>query len=164
MDDNVYAPPEAELREVTRRTPRPKTAIAVAMAFDLVLSILLTLLIGIGYGVYLALQGASPPEIQAAAQALQTNTAFHAFNIALGGLVSVGAGYLCARLAVRRVYRTVLLAALLLMVVVRLIKWDPSLTPQDLGLSAATLAAYLLGAWLYRRRMPGSGEGGDDAT
>ncbi len=163
MDDNVYAPPEAELNEVIRRTPRPKTAILVAILFDLVLSIVLPLLVGIGYGLYLAIQGASPQEIQATALALQNDTAFKAFSVVLGALISVGAGYLCARLAVRHVYRTALLAVLLLTLLVRLLKFDPGLTPQELGLTAATFAAYLLGVWIHQRRLPGGGAGGDDA-
>ncbi len=163
MDDNVYTPPTAELREIIHRKPRPKTAIAAAITFDLLLSILIPLLIGAGYGAYLGIRGYALEEIQVAAMALQANTAFRNTIVLFGGLVSVGAGYLCARLAVRHVYRTTLLAVLLLMLIVRLLKFNQDFTLRELGLTAVSFAAYLLGAWLYQRKTAGSGAGENDA-
>ncbi len=152
MEKNVYAPPGADLKEVIERTPRPKTAIVVAALFDITLTIVMTAVVGIGYGIYLASTGSSPEEIQTAAQAMTENTGFRAITSFFGLLVSILAGYLCAHIAVRNVYRNTALCGVLLTLFVRLINLDPKLTLTDLALVAVSFMALLFGAWLYVRR------------
>jgi hypothetical protein len=152
MEKNVYAPPGAELKEVIERTPRPKTAIVVAALFDITLTIVMTAVVGIGYGIYLVSTGSSPEEIQSAAQTMTENTGFRAITSFLGLLVSIMAGYLCAHLAVRNVYRNAALCGVLLTLFVRLVNLEPKLTLTDLALVAVSFMALLFGAWLYVRR------------
>lgn len=152
MEENVYAPPSAELKEIIQRPPRPKTAIVVAALFDLTLTIVVTTVAGIGYGIYMASGGVSPEEIQAAVQMMANNTDFQALISFLGLLVSILAGYLCAHIAIRNVYRNTALCGVVQTLIVRLLNLDPKLTLTDLALTAVSFAALLFGAWLYLRR------------
>jgi len=158
MEKNIYAPPKAELREVSKRAPRPKTAILGATLFDLLLTTIVTLLIGIVYGASMAMAGATPAEIQSAAQDLRSLNGFTFISAFFGLLVSVGSGYLCAWLSIRHVYRNTAIVGGLLLVIVTALDYAEAFTSLNLLLNLLNFPVLFFGAWLYARKQAGGEE------
>jgi hypothetical protein len=152
MERNIYAPPKAQLKEAIKPVPRPKTAILVATLFDLLVSFAISIILGLAYGIYLAAQGRSPEEIQAIASSLDSTNPFFLLASFLGLLVSIVAGYLCARLSVRNIYRNATLVGALTITIAFALNFDESLTPFRLLLGLLEFPALFLGAWWYLRK------------
>lgn len=159
MEKNLYAPPKAELREIVNRVPRPKTAILAATLFDLVMTTAVMLLVGVVYGASMALAGATPEEIQSAAQNLHSVSGFTFIASFFGLLVSVASGYLCAWLSIRNLYRNTAIVGVLLLAIVTTLDYAEAFTPLNLLLNLLNFPALFFGTWLYTRKQAGGEKG-----
>lgn len=152
MEEDIYTPPKTELTEIVERVPRPKMAILAATTFNLLVSIALSITLGIAYGIYLAMQGATPEEIQVAALKLDSMNPFFLFSSFSGLLVSIISGYICAWLSIRNIYRNTAIVGILSIAIAFAINFAKSLAPVDLLISLLEFPALFLGAWLYARK------------
>lgn len=105
MNTNVYEPPKADLG-VERNPGSVVKAVAVGSLIEIVGTFVAGLIVVIVYGIHLASQGMSPQEMQSRLVEFDPWSGYVLASVLLGMLVSVLAGYVCARIANTTSYRS----------------------------------------------------------
>ena len=148
MEPNVYQTPGSDLNIEEERKGSPVKAILVALVVDIVVTTLLGAVTGFVYGYMLAAEGMTADQVQ---DALVNGTTFYILSIVTGSVVSIYAGYLCAKIANYREYTWALILGVILIVFSLLISGGMYRTVESVALSLATIACVLTGAWLHVR-------------
>ena len=156
MNGNLYAPPQSDVSVVDRRPGSIVRAVVVGTLIEIVGTFVAGLLIGLVYGVVMATRGVSPDAMQAMLEHLDPRSGFVWISSFVGALVSVLAGYVCARIANTLSYKPAFILAGVSCVLGTLTGigsyawWFLAL------LAALTAGAVLLGAWLRIKRLKAS--------
>ena len=158
MDENIYKPPESDLgsdrKKKTTATWSPLKAIIIALVVDYVGTMIFAIVITFIYSAVLAASSVPPEEITRIIQGGDLYSTYSLLTIGAGCLVSVYAGYLCAKKVKHSQYRVVAVYCAVLTLLGVIISGS-SLQPGDLFiLSLITVACVFLGAWLYMRKLP----------
>ena len=143
-NQNPYTPPEAKLED-ERRPGSPMKAILVGLAADIGGSLAAGILLTVVYGIVLGASGASPDEIAAAAAAVSPGSWVFVAGVVMGCGFSVWGGYLCARIAGQREYRTGVVVAVISTAVAAVFGQDAYPAGINLALSIATFGAVMFG-------------------
>lgn len=156
--DSPYQPPTADVRDQTVfKRPAPIKAVIVGLLVDQVGTAIFQLGLFVVYGFMLGAEGLQPKEIVQAINSLVWYSGPHIIEFVGGLLISVLAGYLCARLARQRIFRTTLIMAAL--DVGLPLPFIHDLTVLKLVLLVApTAICVLLGAWLWALQDRRNGE------
>ena len=152
MTENVYKTPESNVNVKAKKEPRPVKAIIITVLIDIVGTIIVTLIAGIAYGVILAMQGTPPEEIKQLSENMDSLGIFSITASTLGLIVSVIAGYACARISVQNVYRNALIAGIIISVISLLLSPDIDNILLTVLLYMLSFGALFFGAWLHQRR------------
>ncbi|GLS06308.1 hypothetical protein GCM10007860_34860 [Chitiniphilus shinanonensis] len=148
--DNPYAAPGVDLTQADTSPGSPVKAVLYAFLLDFVGSNLLALILGIAYGALLTLGGMPPDQLEAHMGSLAWYSPYMLIVTILGTMISVLAGFVCARIAKRHEYRCALIAATLTCGLMVWMSW-PRFTTTTLCLTLLGYAASLLGAHWGRR-------------
>ncbi|MEJ2591080.1 MAG: hypothetical protein P8178_06735 [Candidatus Thiodiazotropha sp.] len=111
MNGNLYAPPKSDVSVVDGKPGSLLRAVAVGTLIEIVGTFIAGLLIGLVYGVVMASRGVSPEAMQAMLEHLDPGSGFVWISSLAGALVSLLAGYVCARIANTLSYRPALILA-----------------------------------------------------
>lgn len=145
--DSPFAPPSAHLADapdVSRGSPIK--AVLLGLAVDIGGTIVMSLVLGIGYGVFLSVSGASPAEIAAAARMDDPASAVTLVGYLLGLMFSTLGGYVCARVARHAEYRLAAIMAVLSALLGLLLGGSRHSALLTAILVLATTAAIMVGA------------------
>lgn len=146
-----YAAPVSPVADQVEQPGRPVLAVIAGFSIDIVASSILGFLIGIGYGIALAMGGADESTIQETLTS-PTNPVIMTLGTVLGCAISVFAGYCCARIGKRRVYLLGTIQAVLTSAFAVLMM--PPESWLTVALMLASIASILLGCHLWQRNNP----------
>jgi hypothetical protein len=153
MDTNLYEPPKSDV-SVTDDTPGSTIkAVALGALVEIVGSLLVGMAIGILYMFLLSQQGVPPQEMQSALEQMGPWSGFSLLGMALGTVVSVLAGYVCARIANRVSYIPASLVAGISFALTLLFGYSSHPLFELIGLGLISACAVLAGAWFYIRKL-----------
>ncbi|MCU7795992.1 MAG: hypothetical protein KZQ75_02545 [Candidatus Thiodiazotropha sp. (ex Myrtea spinifera)] len=99
MDTNAYAPPKSEITTENNKPGSIVKAVVVGSAIEIVGTILVGLFIGLIYGLSIATQGGTADDIQKAMEIIDPWSSYGIAASFLGLIISLIAGYTCARIA-----------------------------------------------------------------
>ncbi len=147
-----YAAPTSAVADRTERPGRPVLAVLAGVAIDIIGTIIVSMLLGFGYGIFLAINGANTSDMEALLTATDSSL-YMTLGMIFGFAVSVLAGYWCARIGKRQIYllgsiQFVLTSAFFMLI-----------TPTEasllhLLLAFINLASVFLGCYLWQRNNP----------
>jgi hypothetical protein len=151
MTDNLYQTPVADVDTNVAVLPKPKTGIFIAVIVDMVSTFIITIIAGVLYAYISYKNGMAPEEIMKLGENID---AFGAFSLGvsfLGLLVSVIAGYVCARIAKIQIYKNAVIAAAIVYALSELITIGSKHYIYTSLLGLTTFVAMLFGAWLFAK-------------
>lgn len=153
-DHNPYATPVAAAGGPAEpvRPGSPLRAVLLGLLVDLGGTTLVGILFVLGYAVWLGASGLPAEEVAARMGAIGPTTSVGLVLTALGGLLSLLGGYVCARVARANELRVALVMAAVSCSVGVLVSVGSTALPVTLALAVLSLAAILGGAALGRRR------------
>jgi uncharacterized membrane protein YoaK (UPF0700 family) len=149
MDEDVYRTPQSDLINQNDAKGLAVKAIIVATVVDIAATIFIGIAISIVYGVILASNGDSIEVITLKLSNMELTSKVSLLALISGFLVTVFAGYLCAKLVNHSEYKTVAIFA----IIVIIFSWVMGLSyysvNENIVLSLLNLCSVYLGAWLY---------------
>lgn len=152
-DHNPYAAPAATGQPASLSGPgSPVRAVLLGLLVDLGGTMLVGILFVIGYAMLLGASGLPAGEIEARMGAIGHDTPVGLALTAVGALLSLLGGYVCARVARASELRVALVMAAVSCGVGVLASVGSSSLPVTLALAVLSLGAILGGATLGRRR------------
>jgi hypothetical protein len=152
MQSNPYTPPKAELRELARRPGSPLKAVLLGLTIDVGGSMILGVVLGIAYAASLASSGVGAPQINEALGDISPTSWVSIVGTALGGVLSVLAGFTCARVARREDYKLGFILGAISALSGLLLSGSTYSVPMNVLLCALTFGAVLLGTRLGIRK------------
>lgn len=154
-DDDPYQPPASDLSTAGQRKGALWKAVGIAAAVDILGTNLLSIIIVAIYTVVLLYGGMDQLELERHFATLEFWSPLAVTASLLGLLISVIAGYLCARIANHAEYRATAFLALLSGAYAVFSAWDHGEMLYVAKAALATIGALYIGAWLYVRKKPG---------
>ena len=152
MNDERYRPPQADLTVPDSDAGSGVKAVMVGVLADIGGTLLVGLLFGISYGFYLARQGLVAEQILQAIEHIEPFSVLGMLSSLLGLLVSMLAGYLCARIANHSEYKYAAILGVVSCLFGVLIGADFYSLIEVVAVMLVTFAAVLFGTWLHVRR------------
>jgi len=149
MEENIYQPPSAELATRDTHKGSPIKAVAISAVVDIGGTTLLGIVMGIVYSAVMAANGMSTEEIVKEISAQDKFSNFSIFGMVLGSVISIYAGYLCAKIVNYNEYRFVAILGVVLIIFSLLISGSYYSTIENLFFSVLSIGCVYLGAWLY---------------
>ena len=125
----------------------PIKAISIGLVIDIGGSFLSATVLAIAYGVLLTSRGLSPEEIEHHLINLDPNSTFYIITMAVGGLMTVLGGYVCARIVNHSEYKFTFIFGFISAAIGNLLGGHHS-TLETIALGILTLGCALFGAWL----------------
>ena len=104
MDDNLYSPPQSEVRDLEAPPGSAVKAVLVAAALYLGSAMVVGIVISIVYGTMLASSGMNAEQIAEALKNIDPHSTVSMVGIGIGGFITLLCGYVCARISRRRDY------------------------------------------------------------
>ena len=139
--------PEAATKNLKKGSP--VKAILIGLLVDIVGSFVLVFILGIIYSVMLASQGLTPEEIEYRLTNLDPYSLFSLVCMFFGGLMTVIAGYICAKIVNYSEYKFALILGFISAMVGYMAGESYYSTLDNIFLVLLTLGCALFGAWLY---------------
>jgi hypothetical protein len=127
----------------------PVKAIIIGLLVDIVGSFVLVFILGIVYSVMLASQGLTPEEIEYRLTNLDPYSTFSLICMFFGGLMTVIAGYICAKVVNYSEYKFALILGFISAMVGYMAGESYYSTLDNIFLVLLALGCALFGAWLY---------------
>lgn len=152
MNENLYQPPESRLKPKEPEPGSPLKAILVSVAIDIFGTVAMSLILGFAVAIYWKVTGASWDGVMERGEEWSLTTPMQLIAIVLGSLVSLFAGYTCARIAKRNVYYYATIAGLLVTFIAYLLGMQAVSQAENIFLSVLSLAVFVYGAHLYKKR------------
>lgn len=153
MEQDIYQPPGSNVDIPAIRKGSPIKAILIAVVVDVVGTIVLGIIMGVSYAVILGANGVKPEVINERLRHMETFSAFSLTGIVLGGLVTILAGYLCAKIANYSEYKFAAIYGVLMTVLgLATGGFKRHSIMVMLLLAAITMLCALTGAWLHVRK------------
>ncbi len=153
MNNNLYHPPESRLSNGDLEPGSPIKAIIVGVAIDIFGTLLLSVILGIVFGLYWHYSGENIDALADHASQLDLTSPFQMVSMILGSLISLYAGYTCARIARQNIYFYAAVAGLIVSILSYLLGMQSFSQAESLFLSILSLAIYIYGAHLYKKRV-----------
>ena len=125
----------------------PIKAIAIGLVIDIGGSFLSAFVLAIAYSVLLTSRGWSPEEIEHHLINLDPYSTFYIITMAVGGLMTVIGGYVCARIVNHSEYKFTFIFGFISAAIGNLFGGHYS-TLETIALGILTLGCALFGAWL----------------
>lgn len=155
MDDNTYQPPKANLYMPDTKRGSPLKAVLLGALVDIVGSAVAGILMGIIYGLILASSGMPPDAAMEKLSHISSGSPLSVIGIVVGSLVTLYAGYLCAKIANHREYVIVSVLGVISVsfgFLTALLHDTPTYDLlEKILLSLLTFFCVYLGAWLHVR-------------
>ena len=157
MNTNPYETPHSDVEAPVMKKGSTVKAVIIATVVDLGGTFVLSMILGVIYAIYSISQGIPPEELAASMEDIENIPVLYNSNMVIGLLVTVFAGYLCARIAKKANYRAVNIYLIVLILLINLLMLstgeDIASTKHISQIIISILAGYL-GAWLYIRNIP----------
>jgi hypothetical protein len=128
--------------------------VTIGVLIDVVGTMALGFIGSLAFGIYLVTQGLRPDQLEHYLAGISSTSAFSIVFTVLGLLMSVLAGYVCARIVRHHEYKTALLAGILSSLIGLVLSFGYHSFWFGLLSVFSTLAAVLAGAWMYVRAKP----------
>lgn len=152
MDDNLYKAPQSDLA-----TPQLPGSATKAVIMGLAIEIVGTTLVGIAgvfvYTLILSAQGYAEDQVESALYSADPFSTWGAIMTFLGSIVSVIAGYVCARIARRSSYAPAVILATIMATLGAVVSLGTYSTMVMAFFVVITYVATLFGAWLFNRNL-----------
>ncbi len=152
MDTNVYSPPKSDITVSNSEPGSIAKAVIISSLIDIVGSVTSGLILVTLYGVYLASHGASQKDIENAFANLNPYSALGIIGSTLGALISVYAGYKCAKICNNKSYKATSITAATGVAFGLLVGSSAYSISENIVLSALTIVSIFLGSWLFQRK------------
>ena len=136
-----------EIKKIKKGSPAK--AIIIGFLVDIVGSSVLVIIFGMVYSVLLASQGLSPEEIEYRLTNLDPYSTFSLISMFFGGLMTVFAGYLCARIVNYSEYKFTFILGFITAMVGFMAGESYYSTLDNIFLGILTIGCAFLGAWLH---------------
>jgi len=127
----------------------PAKAIIIGFLVDIIGSSVLAIIFGIVYSVLLASRGLTPEEIEYQLTNLDPYSTFSLISMFFGGLMTVFAGYLCARIVNYSEYKFTFILGFITAMVGFMAGESYYSTLDNIFLGILTMGCTFLGAWLH---------------
>ena len=127
----------------------PVKAITIGVVVDIGGTIVLGIILVMIYSVLLASEGLSPEEIEDQLMNLDPHSTFSIISMILGGLVTVLAGFLCARIVNYSEYKFTFILGAISAAFGLVVGESQYSSVDNLFLSILTVMCALFGAWLH---------------
>lgn len=134
----------------TLKQGAPIKAIAIGLAVDIGGSFISATILMIAYGIVLASRGLSPEEIEHHLIHLNPYSSFYIITMAVGGLMTVLGGYVCARIVNYSEYKFAFIFGFISAAFGHIISESYHSTLDSIALGILTLGCALFGAWLRK--------------
>ena len=108
---NIYETPKSDLTVEDNKPGSIVKAVVIGSVIEIAGTLITGLLIGFAYGFVLVSQNSSMEEIEAAMENLSPWSGYGLASLAAGLLVSVAAGYVCAKIANQASYKPAFILA-----------------------------------------------------
>jgi hypothetical protein len=155
MEANIYQTPKASLSMNKTKKGSPVKAVLIAAAVDIAGTTIAGIVLGVVYAAMLAANGVAPEEIAATLSNVSADSTLSLVGIALGLVVSLYAGYLCAKIVNHREYGIVTILGIISVSfgnLTGLLEDTPTYSMlQNILMSTLTFMCVYLGAWLHVR-------------
>ena len=149
MNEFTDSPSKSNAEKKKLKKGSPVKAIVIGVVVDIGGSIVLGIILVMIYSVLLASEGLSPKEIEYQLTNLDPHSTFSIISMIVGGLVTVFAGYLCARIANYSEYKFTFILGCISAAFGLMVGESHFSTLDNIFLSILTLLCALLGAWLH---------------
>ncbi len=159
MSENIYQAPQADLTVTLQQKGSLIKAIVIATIIDIVGTFLLGMAIGVVYMAILTSSG-MPIEEVATTVEKETRDVFSTLTIigvVLGGMVTLFAGYTCAKIANYSEYKVVSYFGVITVSFSAFMGMGYYSLSENIVLGAVTLGCAYCGAWLYVRKKNANG-------
>ncbi len=170
MPPNPFKPPETDSTKGPRPPATPGSllkAVLTGLAVDIGGSAVLGVVISLIYAIELRGQGVAEGEMREAMENMPHDSALFIGGTLLGALMSVVAGYVCARIARRDEYRAGLVMAAVSAVLALMLTTHASFDEMTVLLTATGIACNLLGVKYgaeYNRRAEAPADPAEDSS
>lgn len=154
METNIYEPPKSDISVAENKPGSTVKAVVIGTAIEIIGTFLLGIAIGIAYVVMLGGQGASPEEMKSALVQLDPQSGLGLLGMFLGTLVSVLAGYVCAKIANRTSFKPAFILSGISFTLGLVSSYGSYTWGLLIVMQVITVCAVLLGAWFYIRKLP----------
>ncbi|MEW8026335.1 MAG: hypothetical protein AB2792_20460 [Candidatus Thiodiazotropha sp.] len=149
MDEDVYRTPKSDLTSQLEKKGSAVKAIFIATIVDVTATIFVGIVISIVYGVILASNGDSIEIITSKLSSMELTSRVSLVVLMSGCLITIFAGYLCAKLVNHSEYKTVAIFAIIVIIFGLTMGLSYYSVSENLLLSLLTLCSVYIGAWLY---------------
>ena len=154
MDDNLYSPPQSEVRDIALPPGSPVKAVLVAAAIYVVGAMLVGIVISIVYASMLASSGMSGEQIADALKNIDPHSTVSMAGIGIGALITLVCGYVCARIARRRDYSLAYILMGLDIVATLYFSWGDFSAFEHVLLAALSVVTIMAGTKLGMPKAP----------
>ncbi len=156
MTENAYQTPESDVSLNETYKGSALKAILIGASVDIFGTLVFGVFYGVIYAVFLASNGMSADEISERFINIDTYSFFSMLGMVIGLLISVFAGYLCARTINYNEYRTVFVVAIIAVIFGLLISASEYSLIENIVFNTLTFISLYLGAWLHvKNKTPG---------
>ncbi len=152
---NPFSPPTSKVVVADRPQPRPIKAVIVGALIDIGGTLVVGTAVGVAFTVVLASRGLSVEQIEQELTNVDPGSAIGLLSSLLGALISLGAGYVCARIAGAREYLAGAILATLSLAFGLALGGAYYSAAEHLILGSLTVAAVMLGVYIGARRNRG---------
>jgi F0F1-type ATP synthase assembly protein I len=149
MDEDVYRTPKSDLTNQNETKGSAVKAILIATVVDITATIFVGIVISIVYGVILASNGDSLEVITSKLTDMELTSNVSILALISGCLITVYAGYLCAKIVNYSEYKTVAILAIIVMIFGFVMGLSYYSIEENILLSLLTLCCVYFGAWIY---------------
>lgn len=153
MTSDMYEPPKSDLSSAEKKPGSAVKAVVVGTLVEIVGTFLVGILIGIVYGFNLARQGVSPDDVQRSFEQLGYWSGYRLAAMVFGALVSVLAGYICARTANTVSYKSAYILSGISFAFGVILGYGSVSWGELTVLGMISVGCVLVGAWSYNRTL-----------
>jgi hypothetical protein len=156
MNEDIYNPPLADIDIDIDSKGSPVKAIIVATLVDIVGTIIAAIAFNIAYSIVLASRGLTAEEIAANIQNADTFSFYAMAGYVFGSMMTILAGYLCARIANYSEYKFVGIYCAIVILFGTVMGWNSLSTAEQFLLPVLSIVSAFFGAWLHVRSKNGT--------
>ena len=149
---NPFSPPTSRVIIAGRSQPRPVKAVIVGALIDVGGTLTAGIVVGIALSAVLASRGLSIEQIEQELTSIEPGSAVGLLSSVLGALISLCAGYVCARIAGAREYHAGAMLATVSLAFGLVLGGGYYSVGEHLALGGLTVASVMLGVHFGARR------------
>lgn len=151
MEDNIYQPPKADLTTAEPAKGSPIKAVFIATLVDIGGTLTISFIILMSYIFVQNSKGISTQQAMHYLEQMDLYAPVSLLGMALGLALTLYAGYLCAKIAQRSVYRVVAVFSIIIIMFSIMMTISYYSVLEHILLNLLALLSAYLGAWWYVR-------------